>query len=79
VLAARLLPEVNSQLLRHTAASLWFDDGMDAESVRQVLGHSDIKTTLGLYAHTLKGGQAKLAESMERRIETSRSGYGGAA
>ncbi len=68
------LGPVNSHLLRHTAASMWFDDGMDAESVRQALGHSDIKTTLGLYAHMLKGGQARLAESMERRIETSRKG-----
>lgn len=62
------LGPVNSHLLRHTAASMWFDDGMDAESVRQALGHSDIKTALGLYAHMLRGGQAKLAESMERRM-----------
>ena len=68
------LGPVNSHLLRHTAASLWFDDGMDAESVRAALGHSDIKTTLGLYAHMLKGGAAKLAESMERRIEEYRNG-----
>ncbi len=70
------LGPVNSHLLRHTAASMWFDDGMDAESVRSALGHSDIKTTLGLYAHMLKGGAAKLAESMERRIEASRNGDG---
>jgi integrase len=73
------LGPVNSHLLRHTAASLWFDDGMDAESVRQALGHSDIKTTLGLYSHMLKGGQAKLAESMARRIETAPDGTGDAA
>ncbi len=63
---ARLGP-INSHLLRHTAASMWFDDGIDAESVRQALGHSDIRTTLGLYAHMLKGGGAKMAASMERR------------
>lgn len=62
------LGSVNSHLLRHTAASLWFDDGMDAESVRRALGHTDIKTTLGLYAHMLKGGAAKLADSMARRM-----------
>ncbi len=50
---------------------MWFDDGMDPESVRRALGHSDIKTTLGLYAHMLKGGAAKLAESMERRMNGS--------
>ena len=38
-------------LLRHTAASMWFDDGMDAESVRRALGHTDIRTTLGIYTH----------------------------
>ncbi|MEO8425462.1 MAG: site-specific integrase [Actinomycetota bacterium] len=62
------LGSVNSHLLRHTAASMWFDDGMDAESVRRALGHTDIKTTLGLYAHMLKGGAAKLADSMARRM-----------
>lgn len=65
------LGPVNSHLLRHTAASLWFDDGADPESVRRALGHSDIKITLGLYAHMLKGGAAKLAESMGRRMEGS--------
>lgn len=64
---------VNSHLLRHTAASMWFDDGMDAASVRRALGHSDIKITLGLYAHMLKGGQARLAESMERRMDGDES------
>ncbi len=68
------LGRVNSHLLRHTAASMWFDDGMDAESVRRALGHSDIKTTLGLYAHMLKGGAAKLAESMSRRMEGGATG-----
>ena len=65
------LGPVNSHLLRHTAASMWFDDGLDAESVRRALGHTDIKTTLGLYAHMMKGGAAKLAESMGRRMEAS--------
>jgi integrase len=65
------LGPVNSHLLRHTAASMWFDDGADAESVRAALGHSDIKITLGLYAHMLKGGRAKLADSMARRMVDS--------
>jgi site-specific recombinase XerD len=47
---------------------MWFDDGADAESVRSALGHSDIKITLGLYAHMLRGGRARLAESMARRM-----------
>ena len=68
---AKLGP-VNSHLLRHTAASLWIDDGADPESVRRALGHSDIKITLGLYGHMFSYGAAKLAESMERRIEKYR-------
>jgi hypothetical protein len=52
---------------------MWFDDGLDAESVRRALGHTDIKTTLGLYTHMMKGGQAKLAESMGRRMDESRA------
>ena len=71
------LGPVNSHLLRHTAASLWIDDGADPESVRRALGHSDIKITLGLYRHMFSYGAANLAESMERRIKTYRNGSTG--
>jgi site-specific recombinase XerD len=70
---AKLGP-VNSHLLRHTAASLWIDNGADPESVRRALGHSDIKTTSGIYGHMFSYGAAKLAESMGRRIEQYQNG-----
>ena len=36
--------------LRHTAASLWIAKGLDVASVAARLGHSDITTTLRIYA-----------------------------
>ena len=35
--------------LRHTFASLNIENGIDVETVKELLGHSDIKTTLGIY------------------------------
>jgi len=59
---------MTSHMLRHTAASMWLDEGVDPGSVRRALGHRDIKITLGLYAHMIKGSAVRLAESVCRRM-----------
>lgn len=40
--------------LRHTYATILFESGVDAVTAKDLLGHSDIKTTLGIYTHLSK-------------------------
>ena len=44
-------PEITLHKLRHTCASLLIEKGWDPKSVQYWLGHSDIQTTLNIYAH----------------------------
>ena len=37
--------------LRHTYATILYDAGVDILTAKKLLGHSDIKTTLGIYTH----------------------------
>lgn len=37
--------------LRHTFATMMFNAGVDVLTARDQLGHSDVKTTLGIYTH----------------------------
>ena len=43
-------PEITLHKLRHTCASLLIDKGWDVKRVQYWLGHSDIQTTLNIYA-----------------------------
>lgn len=47
------LPRIAFHDLRHTCATLLREAGVNAEVVQAVLGHSDIRTTLGIYSHVL--------------------------
>ena len=50
--------------LRHTAASMAFDMGMEAPNVSEMLGHSSTAMTLDLYTHLLPSRRTKLANKM---------------
>jgi integrase len=59
--------EVHTHLLRHACASLLIDSGANPRQVQQYLGHSDIGTTLGTYAHLFDSAGTDLADRMEAR------------
>lgn len=38
--------------LRHTFATRCIESGMDVKTLSEILGHSDVKTTLNRYVHS---------------------------
>jgi integrase len=52
--------------LRHTFATLLLSDGAYINDVQEFLGHTDARTTLGIYGHVLPGRQRDLANKMDK-------------
>ncbi len=43
--------------LRHTYASILYEAGVDTLTAKELLGHSDVKTTMGIYTHLSERGK----------------------
>ncbi len=57
ILARADLPQMRIHDLRHSAATLLIAMGVNIRVVQEILGHSNISTTLGTYGHVLPGMQ----------------------
>jgi integrase len=55
--------------LRHSCASLLFSQGVGARDVSDLLGHSDVRTTLDLYTHLIPPARTDTAETFDRLLE----------
>lgn len=66
------LPHVNPHLFRHTAASILISSGLDILTVSQMLGHSDISTTLNIYSHALETSRQKAADCISEIVLQSK-------
>jgi integrase len=65
------IPAIRVHELRHTCASLLADAGVPAERLADILGHRDIRTTLGTYRHAISASVDDHLETMNS-IFTSR-------
>jgi integrase len=56
--------------LRHAAASLWIESGMNAKRIQTLMGHSSIQLTFDRYGHWFSDGDAdqKAAEDIQFRL-----------
>lgn len=66
------LDSLTFHTLRHTFATRCVEKGMDAKSLSEILGHSDVKTTLQRYVHPsmeLKKSQVNLLEEFSIRSQ----------
>jgi len=63
------LPHIRIHDLRHTAASVLLDAGVPVTTVADLLGHSTPATTVALYAHPIRRGQA-LAELLDSQKDS---------
>jgi integrase len=59
------LPRVRIHDLRHTAATLMREEGVDIEVVQRRLGHSSIAVTLDVYGHVGETRQRDAADRMD--------------
>lgn len=66
------LPHINPHLFRHSAASILISSGVDVLTVSQMLGHSDISTTLNIYSHALEESRQKTADCFSDTILQTR-------
>jgi integrase len=57
VLADAGLPHMHFHDLRHSAATILLAMGVNIKVVQEILGHSQVSMTLGIYSHVLPGMQ----------------------
>lgn len=62
------LPYVSTHAFRHTHCSLLFEAGATIKSVQDRLGHSDVKTTMDVYAHVTASAKEDAIEKFEAYI-----------
>ena len=63
--SVRGVPRVRFHDLRHTAATLLLAQSVDARTIMETLGHSQISLTLNTYSHVLPALQAAAADKLD--------------
>lgn len=61
--------------LRHTFASMNIENGADIKTISQILGHSDIDTTLKVYTHTSEKQKLKAIQRFENLLKEKGTQY----
>lgn len=61
--------------LRHTFASMNIENGADIKTISQILGHSDIDTTLKVYTHTSEKQKLKAIQKFENLLKQTGTQY----
>lgn len=66
------VPDIPFQGIRHTHASILFSEGVDIVRTSLRLGHSNPKTTLGIYAHLLPNSDHDVADIFHNAMQDSK-------
>lgn len=62
------LPRIRSHDLRHTAATVLLEHGINPKVVSEMLGRASIAITLNIYSHVLPDMQAQAAVEMDAAL-----------
>lgn len=68
LLEKAMLPPIRFHDLRHTCATVLLSKGVNPKFVQELLGHADIKMTLGMYSHFLPSVGDQTAMAMESAL-----------
>ena len=63
---AVLLPKFSCHNLRHTFATRLCESGMNIKLIQDILGHSDISTTMDIYTHVTQDARIQARQHMEK-------------
>jgi integrase len=59
------LPPMRFHDLRHSAATILISLGVNIKVIQELLGHSNIQTTLNIYGHVIPGLQAQAMQQLD--------------
>jgi integrase len=65
------IPRCGLKAFRHTHSTLLVDDGAPIAVAQAQLGHSDARTTLGIYSHAIPDSQRLHVEKIARVLDSS--------
>lgn len=64
-----ILPHFSAHNLRHTFCTRLCESTTDVKSIQAIMGHKDIQTTLGIYAHSTEKKKAESMAALEEKIK----------
>lgn len=67
--------EVNTHMLRHSFATRGIEAGMTSTVLKDILGHSDIQTTINIYGDVFRYYQNSESEKAEKYLEEQMNKY----